>query len=582
MPERSQPEWIALIDRLRALPRETEWAEFKVGNYKPERIGKYISGLSNSACCSLKDFGYLIWGIDDKTHDIENTDFNPYDMKVGNQLLLMWLHSLLSPAIGFDFHEVYYHDKRLVVLEIEAAYRQPVAFQQVPWIRIGSSLTELAKHPDKAAFIFRTTSHDWTAETLEGATLDVLAPEAIAFARKKFAEKHANDTFASEIPGWDDWTFLHKARMAVEGQLTKAAIILLGRPESVHWLKPAVARMTWKLFDAAGSPVDYSHFDPPFILAVDALFAKIRNITLRSMPDGTLFPEEISQYDSWVIREALHNAIAHQDYSLSSTIVVSEFPDRLVIANAGAFLPGSLKAVFATKSRPRYYPNQTLAEAMAEVKMIDTVGFGIWRMFDFQRKRFMPMPDYDFADKEVSVTIPGRVFDSKYTKLLIRRSDISLPDIILLDRLQKGLPIDREEARDLRRKGLIEGRYPHVFPAGDVATAGGKTAEYLEAKGFDDIFYAHRILQFICQKGIASRSEIDGLIVKHLSSTLTDAQRESKIGNLLSLNMNRRKHWIRNVGGKGHSAWTLTEQGLEECRKWNPNCHRKCPRPKTP
>ena len=578
MIDRTQDEWRARVARLRALPRETEWVEFKVNNKDPERIGRYVSGLANAACEKQQDFAYLLWGIDNETHEIKGSAFDPDAMKVGSQPLSLWLRTLLSPEIGFGFHPVDFGERHVIVLEIEAAYRQPVAFRNVAWIRDGSSLTELSKYPHKAARIFRSVGRDWSAELVEGAGISALDPEALAFARKLFAEKHERDVFAGEIANWDNETFLNKAKLAVEGRLTKAALLLLGRPESAHWLAPSVVKITWNLLDKEGTSLDYHHFEPPLLIAVDRVFAKIRNMTLRTMPDGTLFPVEISQYDAWVFREAVHNAIAHQDYGLCKSVVVSEFPDRIVIANAGEFLPGSVDAALDAQTRPRRYPNAALAEAMVELKMIDTIGSGIRRMFMTQRKRFMPMPDYDLAEEEVAVTLPGRIFDPKYTQLLIRRSDLPLADIILLDRLQKGIRLDKDAVAELRRKGLVEGRYPNVFPAGDVAAVGGKTAEYVEAKAFDDDFYMHRILQYLCVKGSASRKEIDGLIVKHLSTSLSASQKRSKIGNLLSVSMRKVRGWIKNDDGQGHSAWSLTPEGLRECRKENPKCRRTCPR----
>ena len=576
MIDRTQNEWRALVARLRAMPWETEWVEFKVGNKDPVRIGRYISGLSNAACEVQQDFGYLLWGIENDTHEIKGTSFDPDSMKVGNQPLVIWLRSLLSPEIGFGFHSVDFDEGRVVVLEIEAAYRQPVAFLKEAWIRVGSSLTELSKYPHKAARIFQTVGRDWSAEVTEGVGLSVLDSNALAFARKQFSEKHERDSFADEIAFWDDETFLNKAKLAVDGRPTKAALLLLGRPEAIHQLAPSVARITWNLLNSEGTSLDYQHFGPPFLLAVDRVFAKIRNITLRTMPDGSLFPVEISQYDPWVFREAVHNAIAHQDYRLCKSIAVTEFPDRLVIANAGAFLPGSIDAALEAQTRPRYYPNAALAEAMVELKMIDTIGSGIRRMFMTQRKRFMPMPDYELRLEEVSVTLPGRIFDSKYTQVLIRRSDLSLADIILLDRIQKGVRIGKESVAGLRKKGLVEGRYPNVFPAGEVAAVGGKNAEYVEAKAFDDDFYMHKILQYICQKGFATRDEVEKLVSKHLSSTMTEGQRKNKIGNILSVSMRRRNGWIESKRNKGLRTWFLTEFGIQECRKANPRCKRLC------
>ncbi len=574
MINRTQDEWRALITRLTGLPRETEWVEFKVGNADPERIGKYVSGLANAACEALQDFGYLVWGIDDITHVIVGTDFDPSSKRIGNQPIELWLRTLLAPEIGFVFHEITFSTKRVVIMEIEAAYRQPISFRKEPWIRIGSSLTELSKYPHKAARIYQTIGRDWSAEVVEGARLSALDPEALAFARRQFAEKHKNDTFAGEIAGWDDETFLNKAKLATEGRLTKASLLLLGKPESAHWLAPSVARITWNLLDAEGTSIDYQHFEPPLLLAVEHVFGKIRNMTLRTMPDGSLFPVEIAQYDPWVFREAIHNAIVHQDYRLCRTIALTEFPDRLTIANAGAFLPGSIDAALDSQIRPRNYPNAALAEAMVELKMIDTIGSGIRRMFMTQRKRYMPMPDYDLRPEEVAVTLSGRIVDPKYTQLLIRRSDLPLSDIILLDRLQKGIRLDKAVVAELRRKGLVEGRYPNVYPAGEVAAAGEKTAEYVDAKAFDDDVYMHKILLLICQKGAASRSEIERWVSKHLSSTLSESQKKNKIGNLLSSAMKTRRGWIVNTGGPRQSSWVLTALGVAECRKFNPKFQR--------
>lgn len=579
MIERSQDEWRALVARLIALPKETEWVEFKLNNADPERIGKYVSGLANSACEAFQDFGYLVWGIEDATHEVKGTAFEPGSLRVGNQPLELWLRSLVSSEIGFGFQEVAMPEGRVVVLEIEAAYRQPVSFRKEAWIRVGSSLTELSKYPHKAAGIYRTVGRDWSAETVEGVSLAALDPAALTFARKQFAEKHAHDTFADEIREWDDATFLNKAKLAVGGQLTKAALLLLGRPESAHWLAPSVAKITWNLLDESGTSLDYCHFEPPLLLAVDRVFAKIRNITLRAMPDGTLFPVEISQYDSWVFREAVHNAIAHQDYRLCRNIVVSEFPERLVIANAGAFLPGTLDRALETQTRPRRYPNAALAAAMVELKMIDTIGSGIRRMFLTQRKHFMPLPDYDLESDTVTVSLSGRILDPKYTQLLIHRSDIPLSDIVLLDRLQKGMHLPKEAVARLRRGKLVEGRYPRVYPAATVAAAGEQEESYLEAKGFENAFYMNHVLQLLCMKGHASRKKIESALAKYLSTTLTEAQKKNKIGNLLSVSMDKQRGWIKNDGGRGHSSWTLTEKGVLECRRENAECRRRCPRP---
>jgi len=300
----------------------------------------------------------------------------------------------LKPDIAFDFYRFEQDGKNFVILEVEAAYRQPIMWLGEAYIRIGEALTELRKHPSLEAKIYRTVGKDWSAEIVVGASIEDLDPQAVQTARVKYTEKHRNDSFVKDIAKWSDETFLNKAKLTIDGKITKAALILLGRPEAAHWLNPSVARITWNLLDQDGVSVDYKHFDPPLLLAVDQVFAKVRNITIRTMPDGTLFPVEISQYDNWVFREALHNCIAHQDYTLCRNIVVAEYPDRVQFTNMGAFVPITLEKALNDDGRPRFYLNRQLAEAMVELNMIDTIGSGIKRMFRLQQQRYMPMPDY--------------------------------------------------------------------------------------------------------------------------------------------------------------------------------------------
>ena len=563
-----------LLADLLSYSGELPWLEWKHSNDDPERIGKYISALANSACIEYREFGYMIWGVEDRTKIIKGTSFDPERRRKGNQPLEIYLKTAVNPNIAFAFHKFEYGGKPMVILEVEAAYRQPIMCGKEAFIRVGESLTELRKHPELEAKIYRTVGKDWSAEVVVGATRDDLAPEAIKVAREKYYEKHQNDSFADDIANWSDEKFLNKAKLTIDGKITKTALALLGKPESVHWLNPSVVKITWNLMDNDNTSIDYQHFGPPLLLAVDRIFAKIRNITIRTMPDGTLFPAEISQYDSWVFREALHNCIAHQDYTLCHSIVVAEYPDRIQFTNMGVFAPKTLENALLDDGRPRFYLNRQLTEAMVELNMIDTIGSGIKRMFKLQQKRFMPLPDYIIStDPEmVRVVLYGKILDERYTRLLIRQTGLSLNEIILLDKLQKGGAITKEAAGQLRKNKLIEGRYPRIYPAADIAVKTEKIEEYLENKGYDDSFYIQRILEYLCQKGHANRREITRLIKKHLSQQLTDDQKNKKIGNLLSVKMASRMKLIVNTGIRSEPAWGLTDAGRLACKKANPSC----------
>lgn len=568
-----------LLKDLLSYPTELPWLEWKHDNDDPDTIGKYISALANSACAENREFGYMIWGIEDATKAIKGTTFNPHTRKKGNQPLEIFLKTGLFPDVNFHFFRFAIDEKFVVILEIEAAYRQPVSMAGKAYVRIGEALTELKKDPSVAEKIYRSIGKDWSAEIVIGASIDDLSDDAIKVAREKYLEKHRNDSFAAEIADWSTERFLNKAKLTIEGKVTRAALILLGKSESSHWLNPSVAKITWVLHDQDDMSIDYRHFEPPLLLAVDSVFAKIRNITIRAMPDGTLFPVEISQYDSWVFREALHNCIAHQDYSLCRNIVVDEYPDRIQLTNMGAFAPGTLENALNDDGRPRFYLNKQLTEAMVELNMIDTIGSGIRRMFKLQQRRYMPMPDYTISSNPdmVRVVLFGKILNERYTRLLMRQPDLSLNDIILLDKIQKGVKISKENAAALRKRKLIEGRYPHIYPAVDIASKTDKLEEYINNQAFDDAFYIQVILQFICVKKKASRADIMNLLKKHLSVTMSPQEQYNKVSNLLSVTMSSRKKLIQNIGGLGKSCWALTKSGVEQCRKNNPSCHKICP-----
>lgn len=547
---------IALIDRLRALPTETEWLEFKGNYYEPQLLGEYLSALANSASLVGKPRGYLVFGIDNVSREVVGTRFDPYAVKAkGNQDLLPWLAAGIRPNTGFETHIVEHPGGRVVIFEVAPAREQPVAFYGKAYIRVGSSKTELSKHPEKARAIWMR-GRDWSGEVSQAATLADLDPEAVAKAREQFVIKHPGQ--ADEVAKWDDVTFLNKARVLNHGAVTHTALLLLGRAESATLLSPAVAKISWVLKDADNRELDYEHFGPPFLLAGDRLQKRIRNLIVRALPSGTLFPQEITQYDPWVIREALHNCIAHQDYGLHGRIVVVEFPDRVLLTNVGDFLPGNVETVIRQDAPQALYRNPFLADAMVELNLIDTQGGGIKRMFEAQRRRSFPLPDYDLTEPgSVTVSISGRILNERYTRLLMERTDLNLGQVMLLDRVQKKQRISRDERRHLKAAGLVEGRYPNLIVAGAVARATGETGRHIRERGFDKQYYLDLILALIREHGPVDRKDVDEALVPKLPDRLTDRQKQRKVHNLLQ--ELRRSGSIANQGTRSHPEWVIVE-----------------------
>lgn len=324
----------------------------------------------------------------------------------------------------------------------------PVAWEGHYYGRDNESLIPL--NIEKRRRIEAQTEEDWSKVICSSATIEDLDLEAIAKARENYKVKFPNK--AAEVDTWSDVTFLNKAKVIIQGRITRTAIILLGKDESEHFVSPADIKIRWILKDSMGIEKDYQIESCPFILAVDRIYSKIRNLRYRYMKEGTLFPDEVDTYEPFVIREAVNNCIAHQDYSLGGRINVIEGEDFLIFTNYGSFIPGSVEKVIKDDAPEEKYRNKFLATAMVNLNMVDTIGSGIKKMFNFQRARFFPLPEYDFSENRVKVTVIGKVLDMDYASVLARDSELTLEEIMMLDKVQKRKLITSEEVGHLKRK----------------------------------------------------------------------------------------------------------------------------------
>lgn len=517
--------------------KESEVVEFKKAenNFDFDDLGKYFSAMSNEANLRGLDFAWLIFGYDEKKHEIVGTSY-----KNGEGALNNLKHDFSQHTTdGQTFREIIpieVDGKRILMFKIPASPRNIVMkWKGIAYGRDGESLKPL--NQSKQDEIRRQTpAPDWSAEIVSDATIDDLDEVAIAKARKMFKKVHSRIP-VEEVNRWSTEEFLSKCELMVNGKLTRAAIILLGKMFSDSKLRPAVAEVTWTLRDEKQDVVDYEHFSVPFILTVDEILAKIHNLTLREMPGGTLFPDTMKQYDDYTIREALHNCIAHQDYNLRQRINFVENPGFLYYANGGSFIPGTLENALATNGPQRFFRNACLCKAMVHFNMIDTVSRGIKKMFTEQMERRFPMPDYEIDNekKEVAVRIYGNAINERYTKLLKDNENLTLHDCISLDAIQKGHRIDDEIAQDLLKRGLIEGEAPNYIISLGVAKASRQLPQYTKAKGLDKARLKQMVLQLLQNAGKdgARREIIYDYLKDLLPSNKSQEQQLRYLGRLL-------------------------------------------------
>ena len=526
---------------LREYPQENtrcEWKEFKnlknsfCGDEKNDVIS-YVSAIANM------EGGDLVIGVHDKTLEIVGTDTYNYDKQKAILRLAERCVNLSTEDLYIDEFITDDTNRKVWVIHIPKHLpKRPVFAHNKAWQRIEDSLVAMTTERTSAILdepIFSET--DWSAQIVSDATIDDLDEVAIAKARMMFKKVHSRIPEA-EVNAWTVETFLSKCGIMKNGGITRAAIILLGKYESAFKLRPAVVQVTWTRRDEKQDVVDYEHFTVPFILTVDEILSKIENLTMREMPGGTLFPDTMKQYDDYTIREALHNCIAHQDYTMQQRINFVENPTYLYYSNAGSFIPGTLDNALTNEEPQAYFRNECLCRAMVDFNMIDTVSRGIKKMFNEQWRRHFPMPDYeiDAKNRKVSVRIYGNEINKQYTNLLKTNDSLTLWDCISLDAVQKGRAIHEDVAQNLLNRGLIEGEAPNYTISLGIAKATNQLQGYTKQKGLDKEKMKQMILQYLKNAGTdgAKRDSIYEYIKDVMPQVKTHEQQLRLLGDILS------------------------------------------------
>ena len=545
---------LLLKEQISSIKKENRYLEFKSNYQDAQKLGKYISALSNGACLDRQDFAYLYFGINDKTLDAEGTTFDPLRTKaIGNQDLELYLRQYISPKINFSIDTFLYENKtRMVVFKIPAAVNEPTCFMGKSYIRVDSHITELSPYVEWTRTIYNSKI-DWTAEIIEEATINDLDPDAIDLARKGFKQRYPD--LAKDVDMWSDTTFLDKAKLTQDGKITRAALLLVGREEKAYLLNH-ISQLVWKCFQEGEIFGDI--YTIPYIKTTSELLNRIRNYRFKIYPSNSLIPAEVWKYDTESILEGLHNCIAHQDYVLGERLVVTEDKDKLTFENAGGFYEGNYEQYILGEKTPKSYRNPFLVKAMVNIKMIDTQGYGIHKLFMKQKERYLPMPDYEgTTDSRVIMHLPGNVIDENYSLLLLSNHEVTLTDTILLDTIQKGKSISDEAMTMLRKKKLIEGRKPHVYVAKSLAQTTGTKVEYTKHKGLENKKCEALLLNSLKDHGSLTKQEIVHLLWDVLSDQLSDSQKENKVDNLLRKLKNAGK--INNKTRGNISTWSLVK-----------------------
>ncbi len=407
---REQNYYIGLVRELCKLPAETEWVEFKKNYVDEEDIGEYLSALSNSVALCGKVSAFMVWGIDDQTHEIVGTSFNPHRTKVGAEELENWLLRLLSPKIEFHFTDVVVDEKPVVLLEIGAAFRHPVAFKHQEFIRVGSYKKKLKEFPEKERALWRIF-------------------DAIPFEREVAAERVASDEVLRllDYPAYFDLLdlplpeskdgilnaleedrFIARANDGSWDIANLGAILFAKTLASFRGLgRKAVRVIQYKGVNRVETLREIDG-NKGYANGFEGLVGFITNLLPENEVVGKALRKEVPMFPELAIRELVANALIHQDFHQSGTGPVIEiFTDRMEITNPGLPLVEPDRFL----NSPPKSRNEALASFMRRVGVCEERGSGIDKVV-FQTELYqLPAPVFETIDEHtIAVLFAHREF----------------------------------------------------------------------------------------------------------------------------------------------------------------------------
>ena len=396
-------EFEILVDELRALPQESEWIEFKADNTNPQIIGEYISSLSNSANLENKEYAYLVFGIEDETHKIVGTSFQPRKEKIGNQELENWIATQLEPKIDFKIIEETISDKKIVVFQIETSQSRPVAFKGIEYIRIGTYKKKLKDHPEKERKIWQKAKH--TSFEKEFATVNISSDKVLELLDYPSVFKLLKIPLPANKNGILEK--LEEEKLIVKKpnkyHITNIGALLFANDlNDFETLKRKVLRVVIYKGKSKLQTIKEYQSNLGYAIGFEQLVDYVNDKLPSNEEIGNVFRKEVRMYPELAVRELIANTIIHQDFSIKGTSAMIEiFENRIEFTNPG-------KPLIDTKRFIDHSPesrNEMLASLMRRMNFCEERGSGIDKVIHEIELYQLPAPEFLSGDNYTRVIL---------------------------------------------------------------------------------------------------------------------------------------------------------------------------------
>ena len=407
-------EIISIISDIQASPKECEWIEIKCNNKEPHLIGEYISALANGAAYMGQSRGYLAYGIEDETHTIVGTDFQPKNEKIGNEELENWLAVHLAPRIDFSINEITIEGKRIVLFVIDSAGNTPVKFNGTAYIRVGSYKKKLSDHPERERKIWQNTKSGYfeTKTALGGVSADEVLSLIDYPSFFRMMEIPLPENKSAILEKLAEEKIIIKRQTCYDITNLGGILFAANLNNFDNLSRKAVRVIFYKgsnRIDAIREQVGAKGYAVGFEGLVEYISANLPS----NEEIGKAFRKDTPMYPPIAIREFVANALIHQDFSIGgASVMIEVFANRIEITNPGKPLIDVLRFIdHAPISR-----NEKLASMMRRLKICEERGSGIDRALTQCEIHQLPAPDFQKGDLFTRVTMIAPQPMGKMTK----------------------------------------------------------------------------------------------------------------------------------------------------------------------
>ena len=397
MNDRDKQYYTSLVNELRKLPSETEWVEFKVNNDAPAMIGEYLSAISNSAAQHERDCGYVLYGIDNNSHDIIGTEFQPKLAKVGNEELENWLLTQLTPRIDFRFIDVDMAEGHVAVIEIPSAKNQPTAFKGIEYIRVGSYKKKLKDYPEKERklwriFEIRPFETMPAKENVDAGTITQLLDTGAFYTLMGLPIPSTRDGVMHDL---QEYGFIRRMDNGNYVITNMGALMFARDFKQFDYLNNKAIRVIRYKGSGRTHAIRDQFFPKGYALAFDEIITYIMSMLPQEETIETALRQEFIMFPEKAVREILGNMIIHQDMTArGQSLMVEIFDERIEATNPGKLLV-DVDRIIDTAPHAR---NEKMANYLRLVHICEARGSGFDRMEEGMRDWKIPAPKVETTE----------------------------------------------------------------------------------------------------------------------------------------------------------------------------------------